>query len=65
MDWTLTLHPTPAYARDAEMSTEDFTDFVLATRRLDESDPVAAWGKLSIEQARLIAWMAGKSEVRL
>ena len=63
--WTLTLYPTEAYAQDADMETEAYTDFVLAGMKLDREDPVAAWRALHDEQQRLIDWLAGKREIRL
>lgn len=63
--WTLTLFPTDAYAQDADMSTPDFTEFVLAACKLDTPDPPAAWRAQSVEQQRLIDWLAGKRDIRL
>ncbi|HET7093348.1 MAG TPA: aminopeptidase [Thermomicrobiales bacterium] len=63
--WTLTLFPTDAYAQDADLSTPDFTEFVLAACKLDGPDPAAAWRAQAAEQQRLIDWLAGKREIRL
>ncbi|MBA2468956.1 MAG: aminopeptidase [Chloroflexia bacterium] len=65
LDWTLTLYPTDAYAQDADMDTEAYTDFVLSACKLDRDDPVAAWLELKDEQQRLIDWLDGKREVHL
>ncbi len=65
LDWTLTLFPTDAYAQDADMETEAYTDFVLGGMKLDRDDPVAAWIELRNEQQRLIDWLDGKSEIHL
>ena len=65
LDWTLTLYPTDAYAQDADMDTEAYTDFVLSACKLDRDDPVAAWLELKAEQQRLIDWLDGKKEVHL
>ncbi|MDQ3044452.1 MAG: aminopeptidase [Chloroflexota bacterium] len=65
MDWTLTLYPTEAYAQDADMSTEEYTTFVLNACKLTAPDPVVAWKELAAEQQRLIDWLAGKKEVRV
>lgn len=65
LDWTLTLYPTDAYAQDADMSTEDFADFVIRGMKLDRDDPVAAWQELHDQQQRLIDWLYGKDEIRL
>ena len=65
LDWTLTLYPTDAFAQDADMETEAYTDFVLAAMKLDRDDPVAAWRAQHDEQQRLIDWLAGKREIHL
>jgi aminopeptidase len=65
LDWTLTLYPTDAYAQDADMDTEAYTDFVLRACKLDREDPVAAWLELKADQQRLIDWLDGKKEVHL
>jgi len=65
LDWTLTLYPTDAYAQDADMETEDYTDFLLSACKLDRDDPVAAWLELKADQQRLIDWLDGKKEVHL
>jgi aminopeptidase len=62
--WSLTLFPTPAYAQDAGMATDDYAEFVLRACKLDQPDPVAAWQALGAGQQRLIAWLAGKTEAR-
>lgn len=65
LEWTLTLYPTDAYAQDADMDTEAYTDFVLQACKLDRDDPVSAWQELRADQQRLIDWLKGKQEVRL
>jgi aminopeptidase len=65
LKWTLTLYPTDAFAQDADMSTEDFSDFVFRACKLDRDDPVAAWNKQAEVQQRLIEWLTGKNEVRI
>lgn len=64
-NWVLTMYPTDAYAMDADMSTAEFEEFVLKACKLDEPDPVAAWQAQAEEQARLIGWLDGKSEIHL
>jgi aminopeptidase len=64
-NWVLTMFPTEAYAMDAELSTDEFADFVFTACKLDEPDPAAAWQAQSAEQARIIRWLDGKSNVRL
>jgi aminopeptidase len=63
--WTLTLYPTDAYAQDADMSTTEYADFVLAACKLNAPDPVASWRTLSAEQQRLIEWLSDKDEIHV
>jgi aminopeptidase len=63
LDWTISLYPTDAHAQDADMSTADYEDFVFGACKLTYDDPVAAWKEQAAEQDRLIAWLAGKSNV--
>lgn len=63
--WVLTLFPTPAYAQDAEMSLREYEDFVFGATFADEPDPVAAWGAVHRDQARLIRRLAGACDIRI
>jgi aminopeptidase len=63
--WSSTLSPTDAYAQDADLSTEDFADFIFAACKLDQPDPAAAWIELHHEQQRLIDWLTPKSEIHV
>lgn len=63
--WALTLYPTPGYAQQAGMSTEDFRAFVERAMYLDRPDPVAAWKELSAFQAILVSRLEKVKEIRL
>jgi aminopeptidase len=63
--WTGTVHPTHAFAQDAEMSLREFEDFVYAAALVHEPDPIAAWQAISKQQQKLIDWLADKEQVRL
>jgi len=65
LNWCLTLFPTEAYAQDAEMSLEEYEDFVFQAGMLDTADPVAAWRAQGQEQQRLIDWLKEKREVHV
>jgi aminopeptidase len=43
MRWCGTLFPTHAHAQEAEMSLEQYEDFVFAACHVDEDDPAAHW----------------------
>ncbi|MBO0796115.1 MAG: aminopeptidase, partial [Ktedonobacteraceae bacterium] len=63
--WCLTLYPTSALAQDASMSLREFEEFVLATCFLNDADPIARWKELSVQQQRLVDWLAGHEKVRV
>jgi len=63
--WVLTLHPTAAYAQDADMSTAAFTDFVYAACLADQPDPVRAWRDQARKQQKLIRQLAAADQVRI
>ncbi len=65
LKWSLTLYPTDAYAQDAGMSLDEFTEFVYEACFLNEEDPVARWQALAAEQQRLVDWLKGKEEVQI
>lgn len=63
--WTGTQFPTQAAAQDAEMSLEEYEDFVFAAGKLHHADPAAEWRKLSERQQRLTDFLNGKSDYRV
>ncbi len=63
--WCGTLYPTAAHAQDAEMSQEEFTEFVYGACFLNEPDPAAAWIALGRQQQRYVDWLQGKQRVRV
>ena len=63
MNWVGAMYPTAAYAQDAEMSLEEFEDFVYATTYTDTDDPVAEWLVFHEMQQRLVDWLEGKKQL--
>ncbi|GAB4547429.1 MAG: aminopeptidase [Anaerolineae bacterium] len=61
--WTLTQFPTEAYAQEADMSLEEFENFVYAATFCDQPDPIALWKKLGADQQKYVDWLKGKREV--
>ncbi len=60
LKWTLTQFPCPAYAQDADMSLEDYEDFVYGATYCDKDDPVAEWQRIHAEQQKVVDWLNGK-----
>ena len=65
LKWVTTLYPTDAYAQDAEMSFEQYEDFVFRACHAHEEDPVSFWKKVEQEHEKAIKWMDGKGQVAL
>jgi aminopeptidase len=63
--WTLTAYPTQAYAQDADMSLEDYTEFIYGAVMPDQNDPIAYWRSISAKQDRIVNWLKGKKSVHL
>lgn len=65
LKWTVTQYPTHADAQEANMSLEEYEDFVYGAMLLDQDDPVAEWRKLAAMQQKKIDWLKGKQQVTL
>src|SRR5688500_1452711 len=63
--WVGTQFPSQACAQDAEMSLEEYEDFVFNAGMLNQPNPVAAWKRLSERQQRLVDFLSGKNEYRV
>jgi aminopeptidase len=62
LKWVGAQYPCAASAQDAEMSLEEYEDFVFNACLLNEPDPVAAWKAVSERQQRLIDFLNGKTD---
>ena len=63
LNWTLTQYPCPAYAQEADMSVEEYADFVHSATYTDRDDPVAEWERIHDEQQKIVDWLKGKKQV--
>ena len=63
--WVLTAFPTKAFAQDADMSLEEYEDFVYSACMPDQNDPIGYWQSISAKQERLVNWLKGKKNVHL
>jgi aminopeptidase len=63
--WVTTLYPTDGYAQDAEMSFEQYADFVFRAVHTNEKDPIAYWEKVEKDQQAAVDFMKGKNQVVL
>jgi aminopeptidase len=65
--WMTTLFPTQAYAQDAEMSLEEFENFVYRACHVDDpaSDPIKYWQSVKEEQSRIVEALNGHEQVEV
>jgi aminopeptidase len=63
--WVTTLFPTIGYAMDAEMTLQQYEDFVYRACHANEADPVAYWKQVEAEQAKMIEKIQGHDLVTL
>ncbi len=64
LKWAGSQFPTQASAQDAEMSLEEYADFVFKAGHLDKPDPAAEWRKISAAQQKVVDYLTGKKEIR-
>jgi aminopeptidase len=63
--WVGTWYPCEASAQEANLSLEEYEDFVYSATFCDQEDPVVEWQKVSKMQQEKVDWLAGKKQVKL
>jgi len=63
--WVGTMFPSQASAQEANMSFEEYEDFVYGACFCDKDDPAAEWRKLSEMQQGKVDYLAEKKHVKL
>jgi aminopeptidase len=63
--WVLAPYPTPAYAQDAEMSLEEYENFVFSSVFADTDDPISLWEEFGRKQEGLVDWLEGRKTVQV
>jgi len=63
--WCGTQFPTNASAQEANMSLEEYEDFVFGSMLLDKEDPVAEWKKISEEQEKICKYLDKKKTLHI
>ncbi|MGI2336556.1 MAG: aminopeptidase [Dehalogenimonas sp.] len=64
-NWVVAPFPTNAMAQDAEMSLEEYEDFVYGACLPDLNDPIGYWERQSSKLQRIIDWLKGRKEVHI
>lgn len=63
--WVGTLFPCRAYAQEADMSLQEYENFVFAATFADQPDPVQCWQEIHDMQQFLIDWLVGKDKIEV
>lgn len=63
--WVGSWYPTEASAQEANMSLEEYEDFVYAATFCDKEDPIAEWRNVETVQQHKVDWLKGKKQVVL
>ncbi|TAH51693.1 MAG: aminopeptidase [Chloroflexota bacterium] len=63
--WCSVQIPTESFAQDAEMSLDEWADFVYGAMLLNDPDPVARWREMSARQQRWCDWLNGREEIQV
>lgn len=64
-NWLVTQFPTEAYAMDAEMNLQEYTEFVFSACLVNDADPVARWCEYRDRQAKYVSFLKDKREITL
>jgi aminopeptidase len=63
--WTLAPFPTNGYAQDAEMSLNEYENFLYKACLGDINDPIGYWRRFSAWQQKIVDWFAGKKHIHV
>lgn len=63
--WVMTNYPCDALAQEADMSLQDYENFVFQATFSDREDPVDQWRRIHSDQERLVRWLDGKKRVKI
>ncbi len=65
LKWVGTQFPCNASAQDAEMSLEEYEDFVLKACMVHVKDPIAAWKRVHSKQAKICKVLNKRKKIRV
>lgn len=63
--WCLTQYPTPAAAQDADMSLEEYEEFVFKAGYVDKRDPMKIWKGIKEWQDKIVKLLSGRKKLRI
>ncbi len=65
LNWVIADFPTNALAQEANMSLEDYTEFLIKSCYLHEENPVQKWIEIGEKQEKIAEFLNGKSKIRV
>ena len=65
LNWVVVGYPSSSGAQDAEMSLDEYSDFVHSALLLDRDDPADAWRELARDVTRVESVLNEKQELRV
>lgn len=63
--WCVTQYPTNASAQDADMSLEEYEDFIFKAAHVNDKDPVGYWRKVFTEQEGIRTLLDSKKKLHV
>ena len=63
--WCVTQYPTNAAAQDAEMSLEDYENFIFKAAHVNDKSPVEYWKKIFSNQEKIKKILESKKKIRI
>jgi len=63
--WCVTQYPTNAAAQDADMSLEEYEDFIFKAAHVEKKDPIAHWKKVFKEQENIRKLLDSKKQLHV
>lgn len=63
--WCGTQFPTYSDAQEANMSLDEYEEFVFKSGYIDSDDPIGEWKRISGYQQRIVEYLNGKKEIRI
>ncbi len=63
--WCLTQYPTNAAAQEAEMSLNDYEEFIFKAAHVSKKDPVKFWQNMQKDQEKIRKLLSTKKKIRV
>lgn len=63
--WCLTQYPTEAAAQDADMSLEEYEEFIFKAAHVHEKNPISYWKEVYENQEKIREFLQSKKQLRV